>query len=106
MNSNNLRMEEQSLVSRNVLVPELYFLISKFLANGPLRETAKVLAQELEHLNILPRRLDWTGQEHRQTLDELVSTYITDSCVGEDLGLSPGGRVYSRFQSWMMNHTD
>ncbi|XP_021706973.1 PH-interacting protein [Aedes aegypti] len=75
MNSNNLRMEEQSLVSRNVLVPELYFLISKFLANGPLRETAKVLAQELEHLNILPRRLDWTGQEHRQTLDELERKY-------------------------------
>lgn len=68
-------MEEQRLLDRNLLVPELYFLISKFLANGPLRETAKVLAQELEHLNILPRRLDWTGQEHRQTLDELERKY-------------------------------
>nr|XP_029722575.1 PH-interacting protein-like [Aedes albopictus] len=75
MDLNCVRMEEQSVVNRNVLVPELYFLISKFLANGPLRETAKVLAQELEHLNILPRRLDWTGQEHRQTLDELERKY-------------------------------
>ncbi|XP_058825201.1 PH-interacting protein [Topomyia yanbarensis] len=68
-------MELQSVENRNVLVPELYFLISKFLANGPLRETAKVLARELEHLNILPRRLDWTGQEHHQTLEELERKY-------------------------------
>ncbi|XP_065082304.1 PH-interacting protein [Ochlerotatus camptorhynchus] len=75
MDLNCVRMEDQSVVNRNILVPELYFLISKFLANGPLQETAKVLAQELEHLNILPRRLDWTGQEHRQTLDELERKY-------------------------------
>ncbi|XP_055634846.1 PH-interacting protein isoform X2 [Toxorhynchites rutilus septentrionalis] len=68
-------MEDQSVVNRNILIPELYFLISKFLANGPLRETAQVLTRELEHLNILPRRLDWTGQEHRQTLDELERKY-------------------------------
>lgn len=68
-------MEQQSTVNRNSLVPELYFLISKFLANGPLQETAKVLAQELERLNILPRRLDWTGQEHHQTLEELERKY-------------------------------
>ncbi|XP_039438167.1 PH-interacting protein [Culex pipiens pallens] len=75
MDTNIVRMEEQSGPSRNILVPELYFLISKFLANGPLQETAKVLARELEHLNILPRRLDWTGQEHQQTLEELERKY-------------------------------
>ncbi|KAL1402158.1 hypothetical protein pipiens_001880 [Culex pipiens pipiens] len=52
MDTNIVRMEEQSGPSRNILVPELYFLISKFLANGPLQETAKVLARELEHLNV------------------------------------------------------
>ncbi|XP_052896754.1 bromodomain and WD repeat-containing protein 3 [Anopheles moucheti] len=68
-------MEEQSLVRENSYIPELYFLISKFLANGPLRETAKVLVQELEHLDLLPRRLDWTGQEHHQSLEELERKY-------------------------------
>ncbi|XP_058119125.1 bromodomain and WD repeat-containing protein 3 [Anopheles coustani] len=68
-------MENRSLMQENSLVPELYFLISKFLANGPLRETAKVLVQELEQLDILPRRLDWTGQEHRQSLEELERKY-------------------------------
>ncbi|XP_053693465.1 PH-interacting protein [Sabethes cyaneus] len=68
-------MEEQSAQNRNILIPELYFLICKFLDDGPLRETAKVLARELEHLNILPRRLDWTGQEHHQSLQELERKY-------------------------------
>ncbi|XP_055544224.1 PH-interacting protein [Wyeomyia smithii] len=68
-------MDEQSAQNRNILIPELYFLICKFLDDGPLRETAKVLARELEHLNILPRRLDWTGQEHHQSLEELKRKY-------------------------------
>uniref|UniRef100_A0A1Q3EZI4 Bromo domain-containing protein n=1 Tax=Culex tarsalis TaxID=7177 RepID=A0A1Q3EZI4_CULTA len=69
------RKKNKKAANRNILVPELYFLISKFLANGPLQETAKVLARELEHLNILPRRLDWTGQEHQQSLEELERKY-------------------------------
>ncbi|XP_052866159.1 bromodomain and WD repeat-containing protein 3 [Anopheles cruzii] len=68
-------MEDRSLVVAKVPIQELYFLIAKFLANGPLRETANVLVQELEHLDIFPRRLDWTGQEHRQTLAELERKY-------------------------------
>ncbi|CAK1598096.1 unnamed protein product [Parnassius mnemosyne] len=47
------------------VVPELYFLIAKFLSGGPLKETAKVL----------PRRLDWEGNEHAQSYDELAAQY-------------------------------
>uniref|UniRef100_A0A182QQ37 Bromo domain-containing protein n=1 Tax=Anopheles farauti TaxID=69004 RepID=A0A182QQ37_9DIPT len=55
-------MEDRSLVNGNILEPELYFLISKFLANGPLRETAKVLVRELEHLD--ERKYPHVGPQH------------------------------------------
>ncbi|CAG4981769.1 unnamed protein product [Colias eurytheme] len=55
---------EESNEDLNV-VPELYFLIAKFLSGGPLKETAKVL----------PRRLDWEGSEHPQSFNELNSQY-------------------------------
>uniref|UniRef100_A0A336MD76 CSON013811 protein n=1 Tax=Culicoides sonorensis TaxID=179676 RepID=A0A336MD76_CULSO len=68
-------MDDKAVVRHSVVIPELYFLISKFLSNGPLKKTAKVLAEELEQFMILPRRLDWTGQEHEQSFEELESKY-------------------------------
>uniref|UniRef100_A0A3Q2YYW6 Pleckstrin homology domain interacting protein n=1 Tax=Hippocampus comes TaxID=109280 RepID=A0A3Q2YYW6_HIPCM len=47
--------------------PELYFLIARFLEAGPCQEAAEV--------GLLPRRLDWTGQEHPGTYDNLVKLY-------------------------------
>ncbi|XP_055603175.1 bromodomain and WD repeat-containing protein 3-like [Uranotaenia lowii] len=75
MDTSSSEMQHTSAADWNPRVSELYFLISKFLANGPLRETAQVLTRELENLNILPTRLDWTGQSHRQSLEELERKY-------------------------------
>ncbi|EDV53876.1 bromodomain and WD repeat-containing protein 3 [Drosophila erecta] len=68
-------METRQPSSGDDLKPELYFLISKFLAAGPLEETAKVLIRELEEKKVLPRRLDWQGNEHEQTFEELERKY-------------------------------
>ncbi|XP_048003913.1 bromodomain and WD repeat-containing protein 3-like [Leguminivora glycinivorella] len=66
-------MEEPNEDSR--VVPELYFLIAKFLSGGPLTETAKTLLEELESVEVLPRRLDWQGEEHTQSYNELAAQY-------------------------------
>ncbi|XP_063632423.1 bromodomain and WD repeat-containing protein 3 [Cydia splendana] len=66
-------MEEPNEDSR--VVPELYFLIAKFLSGGPLTETAKTLLKELESVEVLPRRLDWQGDEHSQSYNELAAQY-------------------------------
>ncbi|VVC97124.1 unnamed protein product [Leptidea sinapis] len=57
------------------VVPELYFLIAKFLSGGPLKETAKTLLEELRTVEVLPRRLDWEGNEHLQSYNELNAHY-------------------------------
>ncbi|KAH8278786.1 hypothetical protein KR018_009477, partial [Drosophila ironensis] len=55
--------------------PELYFLISKFLAAGPLEETAKVGIGIGVGVAVLPRRIDWLGNEHEQSFEELEQKY-------------------------------
>ncbi|CAG9789743.1 unnamed protein product [Diatraea saccharalis] len=66
-------MDEQNDVHR--IIPELYFLIAKFLSGGPLKETAKTLLKELQSVEVLPRRLDWEGNLHTQSYEELASQY-------------------------------
>ncbi|XP_059610185.1 PH-interacting protein isoform X2 [Phlebotomus argentipes] len=68
-------MDNHESVKKSILTPELYFLISKFLSVSPLQDTKKVLVQELERHKILPKRIDWTGQEHDQTFAELEKKY-------------------------------
>ncbi|XP_056140108.1 bromodomain and WD repeat-containing protein 3 [Lampris incognitus] len=62
--------------NRNVslLESELYFLISRFLSTGPCRGAAEVLANELEEYQLLPSRLDWQGNEHPRTYEDLVAS--------------------------------
>ncbi|XP_033635345.1 bromodomain and WD repeat-containing protein 3-like [Asterias rubens] len=50
---------------------ELYFLIIKFLAGGPCRATAEVLKREIEQNELFPSRLDWLGNEHRKSYENL-----------------------------------
>ncbi|XP_051909419.1 PH-interacting protein [Hippocampus zosterae] len=57
------------------LTSELYFLIARFLEAGPCQEAAETLIKEVEDKELLPRRLDWTGQEHPGTYDNLVKLY-------------------------------
>ncbi|CAN2389514.1 regulation of cell shape, partial [Pristimantis euphronides] len=52
---------------------ELYFLIARFLSKGPCGNSAQMLIQELNEHNLLPNRLDWQGNEHTRTYDEMVS---------------------------------
>uniref|UniRef100_A0A3Q4N2R2 BRWD/PHIP N-terminal domain-containing protein n=1 Tax=Neolamprologus brichardi TaxID=32507 RepID=A0A3Q4N2R2_NEOBR len=50
-------------------IPELYFLIARFLEAGPCQKAAEV------GVFLLPKRLDWTGQEHPGTYENLVRLY-------------------------------
>ncbi|XP_028274720.1 bromodomain and WD repeat-containing protein 3 [Parambassis ranga] len=61
--------------NRNIslLESELYYLISRFLTTGPCRRAAEVLASELEEYQLLPRRLDWLGNEHPRTYEDVVA---------------------------------
>uniref|UniRef100_A0AAQ4S5Y9 Bromodomain and WD repeat domain containing 1 n=1 Tax=Gasterosteus aculeatus aculeatus TaxID=481459 RepID=A0AAQ4S5Y9_GASAC len=61
--------------NRNIslLESELYYLISRFLTTGPCRRAAEVLASELEDYQLLPGRLDWLGNEHPRTYEDLVA---------------------------------
>ncbi|XP_055677242.1 PH-interacting protein [Lutzomyia longipalpis] len=68
-------MDNYESVKKSILTPELYFLISKFLSVSPLQDTKKVLVAELERHKILPKRIDWTGQEHDQSFAELEKKY-------------------------------
>uniref|UniRef100_A0A3B5LNK7 Pleckstrin homology domain interacting protein n=1 Tax=Xiphophorus couchianus TaxID=32473 RepID=A0A3B5LNK7_9TELE len=54
------------------LTSELYFLIARFLEAGPCQKAAETLIREVEEKELLPRRLDWTGQEHPGTYTNLV----------------------------------
>ncbi|XP_013108682.2 bromodomain and WD repeat-containing protein 3 [Stomoxys calcitrans] len=68
-------MDSYREIVEKIITPELYFLISKFLSAGPLKETAQVLVRELESKKVLPKRTDWLGNEHDQSLAELENQY-------------------------------
>nr|XP_043888141.1 bromodomain and WD repeat-containing protein 3 isoform X2 [Solea senegalensis] len=57
----------------SLLESELYYLISRFLTTGPCRRAAEVLANELEDYQLLPGRLDWLGNEHPRTYEDVVA---------------------------------
>ncbi|XP_034403808.1 bromodomain and WD repeat-containing protein 3 isoform X2 [Cyclopterus lumpus] len=61
--------------NRNIslLESELYYLISRFLTTGPCRRAAEVLASELQDYQLLPGRLDWLGNEHPRTYEDVVA---------------------------------
>uniref|UniRef100_A0AAQ6APR3 PH-interacting protein n=1 Tax=Amphiprion ocellaris TaxID=80972 RepID=A0AAQ6APR3_AMPOC len=54
------------------LTSELYFLIARFLEAGPCQKAAEV---GVFAFRLLPKRLDWTGQEHPGTYENLVKLY-------------------------------
>ncbi|KAJ7995475.1 hypothetical protein DPEC_G00244940 [Dallia pectoralis] len=58
----------------SLLESELYYLISRFLTTGPCRRAAEVLVSELEEHQLLPCRLDWQGNEHPRSYEDLVAT--------------------------------
>ncbi|XP_062386452.1 bromodomain and WD repeat-containing protein 3-like [Sardina pilchardus] len=58
----------------SLLESELYYLISRFLTTGPCRRAAEVLVSELEEYQLLPRRLDWEGNDHPRSYEDVVAT--------------------------------
>lgn len=50
------------------LEKELYYLIAKFLENGPCKNAAKVLRREIEENKFVIPRKDWEGSNHDQNL--------------------------------------
>ncbi|XP_062870970.1 PH-interacting protein [Trichomycterus rosablanca] len=57
------------------LKSELYFLIARFLEDGPCQDSAQRLIREVEEKELLPKRIDWTGKEHPGTYEDLVKVY-------------------------------
>lgn len=49
------------------LQPEIYLLICRFLDNGPCREVSNEIRRQLDRHELLPRRVDWLGQQHATT---------------------------------------
>uniref|UniRef100_A0A131YZQ4 Bromodomain and WD repeat domain containing protein 1/3 n=1 Tax=Rhipicephalus appendiculatus TaxID=34631 RepID=A0A131YZQ4_RHIAP len=62
--------------TQELLEKELYFIISKFLGRGPCKEAAEVLRREIEEHHLLPKRLDWHGNEHDRSFAELASSNV------------------------------
>uniref|UniRef100_A0A3B3QSS9 Pleckstrin homology domain interacting protein n=1 Tax=Paramormyrops kingsleyae TaxID=1676925 RepID=A0A3B3QSS9_9TELE len=53
----------------------LYFLIARFLEAGPCQNAAQTLIKEVQEKELLPKRTDWTGQQHPGTYENLVKLY-------------------------------
>lgn len=54
---------------------ELYFLIAKFLENGPCKETARRLKTDLTEQNLLQPRYDWRGTAHPKTFRDMEEEF-------------------------------
>uniref|UniRef100_A0A8C6XUR3 Pleckstrin homology domain interacting protein n=1 Tax=Naja naja TaxID=35670 RepID=A0A8C6XUR3_NAJNA len=56
-----------------LLSAELYFLIARFLEDGPCQQAAQVrIVAGAGPWNLLPKRTDWTGKEHPRSYESLV----------------------------------
>uniref|UniRef100_A0A2K5DEE8 Bromodomain and WD repeat-containing protein 1 n=1 Tax=Aotus nancymaae TaxID=37293 RepID=A0A2K5DEE8_AOTNA len=70
-------MAEPSSARRPVplIESELYFLIARYLSAGPCRRAAQVTVVtrvRFVSFQLLPKRLDWEGNEHNRSYEELV----------------------------------
>ncbi|KAJ8985649.1 hypothetical protein NQ317_015145 [Molorchus minor] len=57
------------------LTADLFFLIQRFLSSGLLKKTLQVFNEELEDNKILPKRLDWEGNEHERTVEDMIKQF-------------------------------
>ncbi|CAN7989266.1 unnamed protein product [Ixodes hexagonus] len=62
--------------TQELLEKELYFLISKFLSSGPCKQAGEALKREIEEHHLLPKRIDWLGNEHHRSFSELESSNV------------------------------
>ncbi|XP_050296565.1 bromodomain and WD repeat-containing protein 3 [Anthonomus grandis grandis] len=57
------------------LTADVYFLIQRFLSSGPLKRTLQTLNEELHEHKILPKRIDWQGEEHDRSIEDMQNQY-------------------------------
>ncbi|CAB3980594.1 Hypothetical predicted protein, partial [Paramuricea clavata] len=60
---------------------ELYFLIIKFLSEGPCTSAAEVLKREVESLQLLPKGINWFGET---TPQNFVDTAVSNPHIPGD----------------------
>ena len=53
------------------ITPEIYYLIVKFLSEGPCRRSAEILRDEVERHQLMPKRIDWKGRSHHRSLEDV-----------------------------------
>ena len=56
-----------------MIAQELYFLIYKYLDKSPCKKAAEAIKEEIERFNLLPKRIDWQGNEHQLDFDTFES---------------------------------
>ena len=76
---------------------EIYYLVAKFLENGPCQSAAEALRKDLESHELVPQRYDWRGQGHRKTFKDmedefgkLPNEYLLSKCFELCSRLNPG----------------
>uniref|UniRef100_A0AAR5Q514 Bromo domain-containing protein n=1 Tax=Dendroctonus ponderosae TaxID=77166 RepID=A0AAR5Q514_DENPD len=99
-----------SELDRSRLTSEVYFLIQRFLSNGPLKRTLQTLNEELHAHQILPKRLDWQGNEHNTTVDDMERQnpqirpdFLYFLCSQASSALNPNTRLAPSFLSFHPN---
>ncbi|XP_066145385.1 PH-interacting protein isoform X1 [Euwallacea fornicatus] len=75
MELQNVRKMVNGVPETSPLASDVYFLIQRFLSKGPLRRTFQTLNEELHEHRILPKRIDWKGNEHDRTVEDMQRQY-------------------------------
>lgn len=70
------------------MTSELYFLVWKFLSEGPCCAAKAALEREIDLHSLMPPRVDWMGKLHPQTLSQvnqrhphITLTHLRDICM-------------------------
>ena len=76
---------------------EIYYLVAKFLENGPCKDAASALRKDLESHELVPPRYDWKGSSHRKTFrdmedefGQLPNEFLLQKCFDLCSRLNPG----------------
>lgn len=59
----------------STITPEIYFLVSKFLEQGPCQQAAAALRTEIEQHKLMAKRYDWLGNEHERHLSDVERSH-------------------------------
>ena len=70
---------------------EILFVICQYLKESPCRRAAALLRQEVNELALMPERIDWKGQRHSQTLEDVerAHPHISATHLRQLCGLLP-----------------